>query len=661
MSHLWILPCAIGVSALLLANIANATDVVIPNGTTEVVTQTLPDPGDTLTIQPGGAISTVGIAVGMNNSDQTVTNQSGGSISTTGNSAYGILSIGTDAAIANGGLISTAGDDSWGIYSTGFGAAIANGGLISTAGDTGWGIVSSGADAAITNNGSIVTTGNLGWGIVSTGVDATIGNYGSIGTAGGTGWGILSTGAGAAISNGGSIFTAGSDAVGIISTGADANISNGGSINTIGVGAIGIFAAGTNATITNSGTVISTQSSAIAFSQANATLNLQAGTAIQGGIVFTGAGNTLNIGKGLSTALDITGVATVESDNPFVINGTTVAVVDATGFGVQDEMLSDLTRVITDAVDGRLSAARAGSSAGTVAMNGMLITAVADAPGNEEAAIWAKALGHYRDQPSDGGDVGFDSLLGGVVAGIDGAMSENTRAGLFLGAAIAETHTDGNSQSIDSDSYFGGLYAGYAGGAHFLDMSLTAGLSEFDSDRRVANNLVPGGIEHAEADYDGVFISPSATIGMDVHMDNGSMLTPSLRARYAGLFLGSYDENGSSADLSVDSRDVHVFELRGQFAYGLAPIQGESGALDNTLRVGVDGSTSDGGSVDATLLGQSLNFAAGNDGEVARGFVGLDTLYTTNGGSGFRLGFEAGYDTEETFTAQAEAGFHIPL
>ena len=70
-------------------------------------------------------------------------------------------------------------------------------------------------------------------------------------------------------------------------------------------------------------------------------------------------------------------------------------------------------------------------------------------------------------------------------------------------------------------------------------------------------------------DYDGLFVSPSATIGTSFAMNGGSLI-PSLRARYAGLFLDSYDETGSAADLSVDDRDVNVFDFRAQLAYALA-------------------------------------------------------------------------------------------
>ncbi|MGB8313092.1 MAG: hypothetical protein WCE69_01250, partial [Aestuariivirga sp.] len=87
-----------------------------------------------------------------------------------------------------------------------------------------------------------------------------------------------------------------------------------------------------------------------------------------------------------------------------------------------------------------------------------------------------------------------------------------------------------------------------------------------------------------------------------------------------------------------------------------------NGTLNTTLRIGADGIFSDNGSIDASLLGNPLDFSA-NDGsdEALRGFVGFDAVYATTGAATFHVGAELGYDSNDAFTAQAEAGFEIPL
>ncbi|WP_406873551.1 autotransporter domain-containing protein [Aminobacter sp. P9b] len=426
-----------------------------------------------------------------------------------------------------------------------------------------------------------------------------------------------------------------------------------GSFNTVtntgtASGNIGIAASSSN-TITNSGTIVGSASAVHLVGTGN-TLNLLAGSNIQG-MLALGTGNMLNIDIGLSSAFAYTGTPTINTFGlPSHDSGSVVYVVDPTGFSTADEMVADLTGVVAGALDERFTAARSGP------------VAVGDGAEGAGTVAWLTALGSHRDQKTDGLDAGFDNQIGGLMAGADGAIGEGWRGGLFIGAAASRMRTDRDSQAIDTGNYFAGGYAGFSGPGGFVDLSLTAGLSDFSSDRRVANNLAPGGFEHAEADYNGVFISPSVTFGRDFSMANGGVVTPSLRARYAGLFLGSYEESGSAANISVDNRTVNVFELRGQLAYGLAPWQAENGIFRATLRAGADGVFSDGGSIEAGIAGNPLDFAAieGSD-QNLRGFAGFDAAYATAGGAKFNVGTELGYDSNNAFTARAEIGFDMPL
>jgi outer membrane autotransporter protein len=275
------------------------------------------------------------------------------------------------------------------------------------------------------------------------------------------------------------------------------------------------------------------------------------------------------------------------------------------------------------------------------------------------SGFWAAGIGAYRNQDADGVDVGFDTTLGGLLVGYDAEVSAGTRVGGFLGASTSRFETDANSQEIDADSYFGGIYAGFTGDSYFLDLAVTGGMSEQSSDRTITNNLVIGGLEHATADYDGLFISPSATIGTAFAITGGSLI-PSLRARYAGLFLDSYDESGSAADLSVEDRDVNVFDFRAQLAYALAAKPVNDGTLHTAFRFGADAAFADNDNVEAALLGTALNFDVSGD-DTVRGFGAVDLSYLTDSGSSFFLGAEAGYDSGDAFTLDVRGGFAVPL
>ncbi len=625
--------CGVALGALLTATgSALAGDFTVGSGDV-VGTQTLTGPGDTGLIEAGGTIQA------------------------TGNSAaIGVNAFNTGQTVINNGLIhaSASGVSSIGIYSGEADALITSSGSINASGPVyGYGISSERANAQITNSGDInASGGQYGYGIRSGGDNALITNSGDIDA-----WG----------------FFVGH---GIYSDGANAQITNSGYINAAGnMASVGIWSLGANATVTNSGTVIGTLT-AFRFFETGATLNLLAGSAIQGSIQFAyDTSATLNIGRGLNTALTFQGLpGTINSFGaPMMVQGPLVAVVDPTGFSAQDEMLTDLTRAIANAVDGRINAARFGyvppatpllsyaeadgpADAATAAFGYPAGTAGAASPGH---GFWAAGIGAYRNQDADGPDVGFDTGLGGLLVGLDGELANGTRVGGFLGASASRFETDANSQEIDADSYFGGVYGSYTAQTYFLDASLTGGVTSQSSDRTVANNLVIGGIEHAKADYDGVFVSPSATIGTIYAMGDGTLI-PSFRARYAGLFLDGYEEHGSAADLSVDDRDVNVFDFRAQLAYALAARPLNGGVLHTAFRFGADATFADNDDVEAVLLGTGLNFSVSGD-DTLRGFAGLDMSWRAAGGADFFLGAEAGYDSGDAFTLDVQGGLRIPL
>jgi outer membrane autotransporter protein len=292
--------------------------------------------------------------------------------------------------------------------------------------------------------------------------------------------------------------------------------------------------------------------------------------------------------------------------------------------------------------------------------NGLLINPVADLIQDDGLTLWGTVLGGYRDQEAEGAGSDFESWFGGAVIGIDGLAGDGTRLGLMAGAMTGELDADTKSQSIDNENFLAGAYASLEMGRSFLDLSAIGGFATFDSRRRVANNLVTGGVENAKADYDGGFVSPAAEIGTAVDMGGGYVI-PSLRARYAGLFLDDYSESGSAANLEVDRRRVDVGELRGQLAFAMTAIAMEGGTLELTFRTGVDGTFGDGGRIDAILLGQSLSFDSGSDTAVAEGFAGLQMVYSSDSGLQLNFGAELGLDTNDSFTANGRLGVIVPF
>ncbi len=616
----------------------------------DVGPQTMNNAGDTGTVDSGGIVETSIAgenAVQMLNSDQRLTNSGG--IGTFGGGGFGVYSTGDNAKIISNGIILAGGAGAFGIVSEGDNANIVNSGLIATSGDGTFAIISDGSDAYVENSGTIdVSAGTIGGvgGIIGDKPNLTIVNSGLIQVEGdgalAIGW---QSSSGLNLTNSGTIEVSGNGATAIGAGGNDIFIVNSGAVYAFGPGSTGIVTQVGNAVITNSGTIFNdfndSTSTAISFGASNATLNLLAGTAIQGPIVFNGSGNTVSFGPALNAAMTFSGSGGVPQTiltggRPFVVNGNQVAVVDITGFASAGSLVEDLTDAVTGVVETRLA------------------TPHNDVLGPRSGPdAWLSTFGAVRSQDGSGAAAGFTQALGGVVVGAERRSDDGFLGGVFVGAAAGQTEVDDSAQEITHRSVFGGGYLGYDAGQRFANLSFIAGALYERSSRQVANNLVLGGIETARADFNGTFISPALTLGTRLPVAMGTLM-PSVRLRYAGLFVGDYTETGSAADLAVARRDVHLFEVRGQLALALPQVTTPTQAWQTTLRAGLDGIAQSSGDVSATLLGQDISFASGEKKTAVRGFAGADVAAAVGHGVMLDSGFEVGYGSDNAFTARGQ-------
>jgi uncharacterized protein with beta-barrel porin domain len=221
-------------------------------------------------------------------------------------------------------------------------------------------------------------------------------------------------------------------------------------------------------------------------------------------------------------------------------------------------------------------------------------------------------------------------------------LSDTYRAGLFAGAAQSRLDVDGNAQEIDSRSIFGGAYVRRSDEQIIADLTILAGWQENDSERLVANNAVAGGLETAEASYSGFFIAPEVTVGRKL-----PVITPTFTLRYAGLFLEDYEEEGSAAALTVDSRAVHNLTSRAQLLLPLLHELSDGSSMSLENRAGVEGRFTFGGDVSAVLLTDTISFEPGGDDAVASFYAGSDAAFrSAGGGVTLHLGAEASAGTD---------------
>jgi len=79
----------------------------------------------------------------------------------------------------------------------------------------------------------------------------------------------------------------------------------------------------------------------------------------------------------------------------------------------------------------------------------------------QDNGLWVKALGAWGKADGDSGHARYSSSIGGMLLGIDGQMSEDTRVGVFTGYSDSSLSMgDGRHSSASVDSYHLGAYAG---------------------------------------------------------------------------------------------------------------------------------------------------------------------------------------------------------
>ncbi|MEJ0097784.1 MAG: autotransporter outer membrane beta-barrel domain-containing protein [Bauldia sp.] len=543
--------------AMLAATAGRAADFTVHNGET-TGQQTLSGANAIGTIETGGAIITSGDNTpGVVSGDPYNTINNDGTVSTDGAHSYGIDAYGDHASVTNGGTINGSGDTWIGINSAGDNAFIDNSGLIEGSGQFAAGIFSLNDYATIINRGTITTSANLPddrpGGISSEGNYATIENLGSITATGYEANGIASAfNDHATITNSGSIHVSGDQSTGVNIAGGSPEVTNVGTITTSGEFSTAIFSnsddavivnrgeittwddysegiyvnSGDGAVVINSGKVFTNgvDTWAIDMEGTNSTLDLLAGTVLQGGLYYLNADTaTLNIGTGLNTAFTFNTLARDDQhQRPALRDRRRRPCGRRSDRACRGQQLRARPRPL----DRRCH--RGPRAGGCQRADDRRI-----ARSDERRRAWAvgdRASASTATHQASGSLEGYHYGAGGVMLGIDRTLSAATAAGVFGGFSDGKIATAADSTHIGAAGAFAGAYWNRDDGKSFAHVSLTGGGLDNDSDRTVANNLVAGGLETAHASYGSYYVSPALTFGL--HQAAGdATVSPSLGVR----------------------------------------------------------------------------------------------------------------------------------
>jgi uncharacterized protein with beta-barrel porin domain len=156
--------------------------------------------------------------------------------------------------------------------------------------------------------------------------------------------------------------------------------------------------------------------------------------------------------------------------------------------------------------------------------------------------VWVTGYGDFVNVGDEGVAKGYNYTNGGVTVGIDYRVTEHVVVGLMGG--YAHTWTDLKPGSVDVDTGWGGLYAGYFDQCLYVLGAAFGGGNTFDTSRET----ILGG--RADGSSDGQEFSTFLSAGYDFHFGHLT-IGPTAAVQYSYVNIDGFSEHGSLAPMAV--------------------------------------------------------------------------------------------------------------
>lgn len=200
----------------------------------------------------------------------------------------------------------------------------------------------------------------------------------------------------------------------------------------------------------------------------------------------------------------------------------------------------------------------------------------------QDNGLWIKALGAWGKAEGDSGRARYSSSIGGMLLGIDGQISEDTRIGVFTGYSDSSLSMgDDRHSSASVDSYHLGAYAG----KELEQMRLSAGVNHswhrIETKRELHYNEVSDR-QKSKRDAQSTQVFGEAAWRLDLA---SVALEPFANLAYVHIASDSFTEHGGAAALKggEDNRDAWLSTLGMRAGKQLQLSSGQAVELSATL------------------------------------------------------------------------------
>ena len=171
--------------------------------------------------------------------------------------------------------------------------------------------------------------------------------------------------------------------------------------------------------------------------------------------------------------------------------------------------------------------------------------------------MWLNGFGYFAEQDAQRSFVGYKAKTGGIMAGVDAPLGNDTHFGLGFGYARSNIRAKGEGSRAEVDTLQMTAYVGHEPGPWFINGALSVGVNYYSSSRRIAFTGVD---RNANADFSGDSYTGMANTGLNLYA-GGLTITPHASIQAMRVNVDGYDETGAGdISLRVRSREYDFVE-----------------------------------------------------------------------------------------------------